>query len=542
MSECCGCGEDGATDRVFCCGPRRHAVCRACFPNYLSARGLGPFPELTVAESTMLRCPMDRTDDCRLDPPCKDPWMRSFFTLDDVLQKGFMTPSQLEKLREASRRAQLLMQDDGLKLETMERLVPIVREYRTLCLRLQELWREEDEAMLSAERLALSGDEVRGGSAPFNPRACGELCELMTCVANDLTGGVGGGTPQGIAAEQAARGMRDLAAQTEKAVRRLHSTLTRTPMNALSEEPAAAVPAGPPPRLVRCLACPSGLYYVPGGRCLVCEREHCCDCGEVLHPHESCKESDVLSFAEVVRTTQTCPSCRSMVHRTGGCDQMFCTQCNTPFSYRTGERVQDQIIHNPHFLELPDDQRMRIQKLRTESGCREGDIETALMLKQAPQPVMRAWWFLGHVRDTLPDDRNSVEHYDFELANRLQRIGAITGERIAPPPSRGKPAACSKAYTDAERITHLLLTHTKHRKRSELLWIHTEFEEIASDLFAQLSLSADPEEDANVMQMIETVWNTLVEKSAPYGDFKNSVGRWLSAEGKRSTPAAPQLY
>jgi len=150
------------------------------------------------------------------------------------------------------------------------------------------------------------------------------------------------------------------------------------------------------------------------------------------------------------------------------------------------------------------------------------------------QSVMRAWWFLGHVRDTIHEDRNSVEHYDFELANRLQRLGAIIAERIAPPPSRGRPVATPKPYTDAERISHLLLTHTKHRKRSELLSIHIEFEGIASDLFAQLSLSKDPEEDCNVVSMIETVWSTLVEKSAPYGDFKHSVGRWLSAESKKT--------
>lgn len=162
-------------------------------------------------------------------------------------------------------------------------------------------------------------------------------------------------------------------------------------------------------------------------------------------------------------------------------------------------------------------------------GCNAGDIETSLALKGAPDTVMRAWWFLGHVRDTLPDDRNSVEHYDFELANRLQRLSAITGERIAPPPAKGKQQSVPKAYTDAERVSHLLLTHTKHRRRSELLSIHAEFEGIAGDLFAQLTLSQTTEEDSNVFSMIESVWNTLVEKSAAYGDFKNSVGKWLSA-------------
>lgn len=262
---------------------------------------------------------------------------------------------------------------------------------------------------------------------------------------------------------------------------------------------------------------------------MACQRQHCCDCGEAVDGGvHSCREHDALTFAEVVRTTQTCPSCRSMVHKTGGCDQMFCTRCNTAFSYRSGERVTEGPIHNPHFLELPEAERMRIHELRGQ--CAEGDVETALFLKDAPLEVMRAWWFLGHVRDTLPEDRNSVEHYDFELANRLQRLGAIIGERIVPPPCRGKAASASKPYTDAERVAHLLLTHTKHRRRSELLSIHAEYEEVAADLFAQLAADEGP--GADVFSMIVSVWNTLVEKSAPYGDFKNSVAKWLSAEGR----------
>lgn len=119
-----------------------------------------------------------------------------------------MTAGQLERIREASRRAQLLMQDDGLKLETLERLMPVVRQYRELCARLPQLWAAEESATVEEREAAL-----------------------------------------------------DRISESEKLVRRLHSTLTRTPLNAIAEHPA---PVGPPPRLVRCLVCPSGLYYVPG--------------------------------------------------------------------------------------------------------------------------------------------------------------------------------------------------------------------------------------------------------------------------------------
>ena len=90
-------------------------------------------------------------------------------------------------------------------------------------------------------------------------------------------------------------------------------------------------------------------------KCGVCETYTCKDCGvnigttEEKEQHQ-CNENDIASFAIVKKECKPCPNCASQIHKIEGCDQMWCTQCQTPFSWRTGEKINGT-IHNPHYFE-----------------------------------------------------------------------------------------------------------------------------------------------------------------------------------------------
>lgn len=88
--------------------------------------------------------------------------------------------------------------------------------------------------------------------------------------------------------------------------------------------------------------------------CEVCETKICKDCREPLEEEEeehTCDPNTLETVKLLKKDTKNCPKCSVGIHKIEGCDQMFCTQCHTAFSWRTGEVVIGERIHNPHYYE-----------------------------------------------------------------------------------------------------------------------------------------------------------------------------------------------
>ena len=91
--------------------------------------------------------------------------------------------------------------------------------------------------------------------------------------------------------------------------------------------------------------------------CGLCKHPTCSECLAVLpivqnveEPH-LCKEDDVETAKLIAKDTRPCPNCATGIFKISGCDQMFCTSCNTAFKWSSGKIVTQTIIHNPHFFE-----------------------------------------------------------------------------------------------------------------------------------------------------------------------------------------------
>jgi hypothetical protein len=87
--------------------------------------------------------------------------------------------------------------------------------------------------------------------------------------------------------------------------------------------------------------------------CGVCDMWCCAKCHVIKGPRNDTShtcEPDHLATVELLnKDTKACPACTTPIHKIEGCDQMWCTQCHTAFSWNTG-RVETR-IHNPHFYE-----------------------------------------------------------------------------------------------------------------------------------------------------------------------------------------------
>ena len=105
-------------------------------------------------------------------------------------------------------------------------------------------------------------------------------------------------------------------------------------------------------------------------KCGICETHVCAHCHDVkdsenLQDH-TCDPANVATADLLRRDSKPCPKCASMIFKISGCDQMYCIQCHTPFSWRTGQVVGGN-IHNPHYYEY-------LRRTRGEVPRAPGDI------------------------------------------------------------------------------------------------------------------------------------------------------------------------
>jgi len=90
-------------------------------------------------------------------------------------------------------------------------------------------------------------------------------------------------------------------------------------------------------------------------KCGMCELFTCSKCHVIKNKTNTedddhvCNPDNVATATLLKSDTKSCPKCYTGIFKLEGCDQMWCTQCHTAFSWKTG--AIETRIHNPHYYE-----------------------------------------------------------------------------------------------------------------------------------------------------------------------------------------------
>ncbi len=169
--------------------------------------------------------------------------------------------------------------------------------------------------------------------------------------------------------------------------------------------------------------------------CELCNTSTCSKCLEVKGENHECNPDSVLSATMLKKDTKPCPKCGVRISKIDGCDQMWCVECKTAFSWNTG-KIESGKIHNPHYYQfmrehggMPRDPNDIAPPIRC-GNYRDRALDLLFAKRGTPKRRTRYVENRGYVEVTLPAEtptKETIEKIDYiinyiQYANHLNRV------------------------------------------------------------------------------------------------------------------------
>ena len=187
----------------------------------------------------------------------------------------------------------------------------------------------------------------------------------------------------------------------------------------------------------RHIGCPEdnceGIIYK--GHCSICKTKVCTKCEVKIEEDDEithiCDENDVLSVKAKLSNCKPCPKCKTYVEKSYGCDQMFCTNCKTPFCWKTLQIITHKRIHNPHYSEYLEQKRLKEAENNTNTASNATTEEVGNIPENMCQGYVFPWAHIGEItltrnysdltrrqREFIENVfRRAIEYYDAVVNN-----------------------------------------------------------------------------------------------------------------------------
>ena len=283
-------------------------------------------------------------------------------------------------------------------------------------------------------------------------------------------------------------------------LRRQHTLLQNEKNNVLSRKPREAR------AFVR--ACPEEDcrgFLSSQWKCGICEKWTCPDCHIVKGytrdtPHE-CNEDDLATARLLATDTKPCPKCGTGIFKIDGCDQMWCTQCHTAFSWRTGN--VERTIHNPHYYEW-----MR----RTGGGempRNPNDVPCGRNLDHHLYNLMAGIIRTNYSR--CANYRTVIARFDKIIRNTIHMMVA---ERPTPPDYERRNEYLRVRYlmkeiTEEDMRSQLQKDDKRHHKQQELADIYTLLGTTITDIMFRFSSLLDRDKHTKPERIDESILDEI---------------------------------
>lgn len=88
-------------------------------------------------------------------------------------------------------------------------------------------------------------------------------------------------------------------------------------------------------------------------KCSSCNASFCIKCNEKKDVNIKHKcDPNILENMKLIKSDSVaCPKCDVYIYKIFGCNQMWCTNCNTPFDWRSKKILDIKNFHNPHYID-----------------------------------------------------------------------------------------------------------------------------------------------------------------------------------------------
>lgn len=323
-------------------------------------------------------------------------------------------------------------------------------------------------------------------------------------------------------------------------------------------------------------------------KCGLCNVWVCPDCHDIKKEQKDdshiCDKGALETAKLLAKEAKPCPKCAAQISKIDGCDQMWCTQCHTSFSWRTGQEVKEgEWVHNPHYYEWMRRNGKAIPRTPGDPGGRAGvdpcggfiqwttlAVLDPMLARNARRPTAYGVRYIGYdngiaavlheaSQPNLSDERQQViiremawrilegfHQHAADMRWRYQRRPEILTNEDIYQTSRVEFLA---GEMNEEELKVMLQRKDKARRKTKADWdIHNMYITAANDIFQMVATQAMDVFEAivaledlrlytnDMLEANQKRFNNVFHKIAPPGSYlADTVKKWFEIYKKSAT-------